>query len=115
RATKTSATEKTVAILAFIKDTFPKFSLKNLLTELFTSENSAIKNVTNTYLGTGGHIHILETAFGDKVIYNPTVASWILDKAAEICSREVSQLTDTASKGDYWEEAKSLRLSSHSV
>ncbi|KAF8187378.1 hypothetical protein K438DRAFT_1538436, partial [Mycena galopus ATCC 62051] len=92
RVPKTSDTEKTLAILTFMKKHFPKFSLKTFLTELFTSENSAIKNVTNTYLGTSGHIHILETAVEGKAIENDAVARWIMAKAAEICTREVRQL-----------------------
>ncbi|KAJ7130592.1 hypothetical protein C8R44DRAFT_906250 [Mycena epipterygia] len=33
---------------------------------LFTSDNASIKNITNSYLGTGGYMHILETVVGDK-------------------------------------------------
>ena len=63
RAPRTGTdTDKTLAVLAFMKDKFPRFSLRNLLQELFTSENSSIKNVTNSYLGTGGGIHLLEVA-----------------------------------------------------
>jgi hypothetical protein len=35
--------------------------------------------------------------------------------ATDICVKEISRLTDTARKGKFHEEAKSLRLPSHSV
>jgi hypothetical protein len=115
RAAKSSDTEKTLAILEFIKTNFPRFSLKDLLTELFTSDNASIKNVTNSYLGTGGYMHILETIVGAKGTRNQTVSDWIIGQATEICRREVSRLTEDAADGHYYEEAKSLRIPAASV
>ncbi|KAJ7245498.1 hypothetical protein C8J57DRAFT_1438306 [Mycena rebaudengoi] len=105
RAAKSSDTEKTLAILEFIKTNFPRFSLKDLLTELFTSDNASIKNVTNSYLGT----------VGAKGTRNQTVSDWIIGQATEICRREVSRLTEDAADGHYYEEAKSLRIPAASV
>jgi hypothetical protein len=115
RASKSSDTEKTLAVLEFIKTNFPRFSLKDLLTALFTSDNASIKNVTNSYLGTGGYMHILETIVGDKGTRNQAVCDWIIGQATAICRKEVSRLTDDAADGHYYEEAKSLRIPAGSV
>jgi hypothetical protein len=114
RAPKTSNTEKTVAVLAYMKATFPKFSLRELLTELFTSEDGSIKKFTNTYLGTGGCMDILQTIVPEGH-NSEDVDNWIMAKATEICGREVSWLTDNARKGPFHEKAKSLRIPANSM
>jgi hypothetical protein len=92
-----------------------RFSLHMFLEEHFTSEDSAIKNVTNTYLAQDGHIHLINLLYPDRILENSSVAGWIMSKATDICVKETSWLTDTARKGKFYEEAKSLRLPSHSV
>ncbi|KAJ7803858.1 hypothetical protein B0H14DRAFT_2613006 [Mycena olivaceomarginata] len=89
RARKSSDLDKTLAVLEFMKDYFPRFSLKNLLTVLFTSDNPSIKNVTNTYLAMDGALHLLETAVGDKGLTDNDVADWVMMQAATICTGEV--------------------------
>ena len=74
RAPKSTDTEKTVAILEFMKENYPRFSLRDFLTELFTAEHPSITNVTNTYLARGGRKHLLETAIGDTRIVDEDVA-----------------------------------------
>ncbi|KAJ7213112.1 hypothetical protein GGX14DRAFT_534293 [Mycena pura] len=115
RAPKSTATDKTLAILAFMKENYPQFSLRDLLTELFTSEHPSITNVTNSYLGRGGRKHLLETAIGDSAIEDEHVADWIMAKATVICTQEVSHLTDRASKGKFFEDAKCLRVPAGSI
>ncbi|KAJ7758633.1 hypothetical protein B0H16DRAFT_1820588 [Mycena metata] len=68
RAPKMTDTEKTVAVLEFMKDRFPRLSLRLFLTQLFTSDNPSITNITNTYLSMGRGAHLLETVIGDKAI-----------------------------------------------
>ncbi|KAJ7816520.1 hypothetical protein B0H14DRAFT_3148604 [Mycena olivaceomarginata] len=106
--------EKTFSVLNHLK-TLPNFTLRNLITVLFTSEDSSIKNVTNSYLGRNGHIHLLETVFTDQAIANPPVADWIVSKAVGICNEEASGLTDTARKGQHYDDAKSLRAPVSSI
>ncbi|KAJ7888699.1 hypothetical protein B0H14DRAFT_1194117 [Mycena olivaceomarginata] len=114
RAPRQSDLEKTFSVLNHLK-TLPNFTLRNLITVLFTSEDSSIKNVTNSYLGRNGHIHLLETVFTDQAIANPPVADWIVSKAVEICNEEASGLTDTARKGQHYDDAKSLRAPVSSI
>ncbi|KAJ7675134.1 hypothetical protein B0H17DRAFT_946192, partial [Mycena rosella] len=108
RATKFTDTEKTLAVLEFIKENFPRFSPRSLLQELFISDHATVKNATNKYLSTGGGLHLLEKAIGDKGLVDSNIGDWIMASATSICSREVSQLTDKASKGPHFEDAKSL-------
>ncbi|KAF8193996.1 hypothetical protein K438DRAFT_1761558 [Mycena galopus ATCC 62051] len=110
RAPKTSNTDKTLTVLAFIKTSFPWFSLKDLLPELFTSEDSSIRNVANTYLAMGGRLHILQTLVGENGIEDEAASDWIISMAAEICNKEASYLTDNARRAPYYEEAKSLLM-----
>ncbi|KAJ7664175.1 hypothetical protein B0H14DRAFT_2425115 [Mycena olivaceomarginata] len=114
RAPRQSDLEKTFSVLDHLK-TLPNFTLRNLITVLFTSEDSSIKNVTNSYLGRNGHIHLLETVFTDQAIADPSVADWIVSKAVEICNEEASGLTDTARKGQHYDDAKSLRAPVSSI
>ncbi|KAJ7809925.1 hypothetical protein B0H13DRAFT_1527812, partial [Mycena leptocephala] len=114
RAPKLSNTDKTQMVLESMKK-LSRFSLRMFLEELFTSEDSAIKNVTNTYLAQDGHIRLLNLVYTDRVLENSSIAGWIMSKATDICVKETSRLTDTARKGKFYEEAKSLRLPSNSV
>ncbi|KAJ7827097.1 hypothetical protein B0H13DRAFT_2374013 [Mycena leptocephala] len=115
RAPKSTDTDKTLAVLDFMKENYPRFSLRDLLTELFTSDDSSIKNVTNTFFGMSGGVHLLKIAIGDKGRTDKGITDWIMAEATAICTREVSQLTDRASKGDHFEDAKSLRIPANSV
>jgi hypothetical protein len=114
RAPKLSNIDKTRMVLESMKN-LSRFSLRMFLEELFTSEDSAIKNVTNTYLAQEGHIHLLNLVYTDRVLENVSISRWIMSKATDLCVKEASRLTDTARKGKFNEEAKSLCLPSHSV
>ncbi|KAJ7101173.1 hypothetical protein C8R44DRAFT_747366 [Mycena epipterygia] len=75
--TKILTTEKTFLI-----------SLRNLLEELFTSDSGAIKNITNTYFGTGGAVYLLETAIGNKALKDTDIGDWIMTQATALCTWE---------------------------
>ncbi|KAJ7624216.1 hypothetical protein DFH06DRAFT_1087495 [Mycena polygramma] len=115
RAAKATDTDRTLAVLEFMKENFPRFSLRALITELFTSDDGSVKNVANKYLAMGGGVHLLEVAIGDKGMADSKIADWIMDQATAICSREASWLTDNASRGDHFEDAKSLRIPAKSL
>ncbi|KAJ7726144.1 hypothetical protein DFH07DRAFT_782810 [Mycena maculata] len=102
---RTTDTDRALATLEFMKQNFPRFSLKSFIQELFTSGDPSIKNVTNSYLGTGGAMHILNTVIGDKGMKEPDIDHWIMEQATLICTKE----------GKYYEEAKFLRVPAHSV
>ncbi|KAJ7667161.1 hypothetical protein B0H17DRAFT_1162454 [Mycena rosella] len=115
RARKFTDTEKTLAVLEFMKEEFSRFSLKAFLQELFTSEHASIKNVTNSYLATGGGLHLLETAIGDQGMQDPDIGDWIMAHATELCSREVTQLTTRASEGPHFADAQYLRVPANAI
>ncbi|KAJ6545287.1 hypothetical protein B0H19DRAFT_899522, partial [Mycena capillaripes] len=110
RAPKKSDEQKTLEILGFMKQNFGRFSLRLLLDTLFTSDNGSIKNYTTIYFQSGGAQHLIERAVGDRWKHDDDLADCILDKAAEICGREVSWLTDQASKGPNYSDAEFLRV-----
>lgn len=114
RAAKKTDVEKTISVLEFMAG-LSQFSLRTLITTLFTSDHSKITNVTNSYLGREGGIHLLETAFGDQALQNPNIRTWIMEKAAIICSQEASSLTDRAFGGGHYEDALYLRAPAHSL
>ncbi|KAJ7048514.1 hypothetical protein C8F01DRAFT_1190212 [Mycena amicta] len=116
RAPRLSDTDKTLAVLQFMKDNFPRLSLQLFLDQLFTSDNPSITNITNTYLAMGGRRHLLEIVVGDSTSApEADVADWIMAKATMICARKVSQLTDRASRGQHGEDAKYLRVPARSI
>ncbi|KAJ7651446.1 hypothetical protein B0H17DRAFT_418996 [Mycena rosella] len=93
QARKFTDTEKTLPVLEFMKEEFSRFSLKAFLQELFTSEDASIRNVTNSYLATGGGLHLLETAIGDQGMEDPDIVDWIMAHAKELCSRDAQTMT----------------------
>ncbi|KAJ7852487.1 hypothetical protein B0H14DRAFT_2354750 [Mycena olivaceomarginata] len=103
RAPKLSDVEKTVSVLNFMGQ-FNGFFLKDFLTVLFTSESPAITNVTNSYLGRGGAVHLLKVGVMRywQFDVDSTVKNWIVEKAAAICAQEASFLTDQASRGPHF-------------
>ncbi|KAJ7671739.1 hypothetical protein B0H17DRAFT_913176, partial [Mycena rosella] len=115
RATRFTDREKTLAVLEFMKDNFPRFSLKLFLEQLFTSDNASVKNVANSYLATGGGLHLLEIAIGDKGMENSDIGDWIMARATEICSKEVTQLTTRASRGPHFADAQYLRVPANDI
>ncbi|KAH7903018.1 hypothetical protein BJ138DRAFT_1021237, partial [Hygrophoropsis aurantiaca] len=62
-----------------------------------------------------GHILLLGLwwqKFGNK---DSSLVSWVVPRAAEVCARECSWLTDRASHGPHYSEAQSLRVSPKQV
>ncbi|KAK6991878.1 hypothetical protein R3P38DRAFT_2571701 [Favolaschia claudopus] len=114
RAPRLSDTEKTIQVLRFMGK-INKLSLRVFLEQLFTSDNSEIKNITGTYLGRDGYSHILKYLLPDRSLDDPAVVQWIMEKSTDLCVKEASRLTDTARKGAFSGDALSLRLPSHSV
>jgi hypothetical protein len=110
RAPKKSDDEKTMAVLQFMKQNLSRFSLRLLLHTLFTSENGSITNSTSMYFQSGGAQHLLEVGVGDRWKRDEELATCIIGKAAEICGKEASWLTDQASKGPNYSDAEFLRV-----
>jgi hypothetical protein len=91
--------QKTTEILRFMKETFPRFSLKLFLTSLFSSNTGPIKNYTNIYLKSGGRVHLMEMVVGKDFLKDDELLDWIIAKASEVCAKECSQLMDRAARG----------------
>ncbi|KAJ7017268.1 hypothetical protein C8F04DRAFT_979707 [Mycena alexandri] len=115
RAPKTSDEDKTIELLGYMKQNLGRFSLPLLLNTLFTSDNGYIKNYTNMYLQSGGALHLMNIAVGDSWKKDEVLADCIIDKAADICGREASWLTDLASKGPNFSDAEFLRVKAKDV
>ncbi|KAJ6610216.1 hypothetical protein B0H10DRAFT_437356 [Mycena sp. CBHHK59/15] len=93
-----------------MKGHFKRFSLHLFLETLFTSDNSSIKNWTNIYFQDGGAVQLMEIAIADRWRVDDILSDLILDRAAEICTRETSWLTDQASKGPNYSDAVFLHV-----
>src|ERR1700677_658017 len=46
---------------------------------------------------------------------SPTTCKWVVEKAAAVCAKEYSWLTDNASKGPHFKDAQFLRVSPKQV
>ncbi|KAJ7795949.1 hypothetical protein B0H14DRAFT_2620413 [Mycena olivaceomarginata] len=66
RAAKTTDLEKACTVLQFMKEHWPRFSLKDFLTVIFTSKDPKITVTANSYLATGGRLHLLCMVAGDE-------------------------------------------------
>ncbi|KAJ7939065.1 hypothetical protein B0H13DRAFT_2226293 [Mycena leptocephala] len=115
RALKTTDLDKACMVLGFMKENWPRFSLKDLLTVLFTSKDQRITVTANSYLATGGRLHLLHMIAGDEAPLDEPVTDWILSKAADLCDREASYLTENASRGPHFKEALHLRVPADSI
>ena len=100
-APRLSDDEKVIEILRFMKGRFPRLPLRNLLTSIFSSNLGSIKNYTNMYLKDGGRIELMNMLMGNNWHRDDNLSSWIVDKASQVCQRELSQLTDRASRGPH--------------
>lgn len=110
RAPRRTDEEKAIEILRFMKAMFPKFSLRKFLVALFSSEDGAITNWTGIFLADGGAMAIMDLWWA-KMRGDAPLESWVIERAAVICRKEIGWLTDNASNGPHFDEAKALRLS----
>ncbi|KAJ6465270.1 hypothetical protein C8R45DRAFT_1173671 [Mycena sanguinolenta] len=115
RAERKTNTEKTLEILGFMKGHFKRFSLRLFLETLFTSDNGSIKNWTKIYFQDGGAVHLMKFAVADRWRDDEPLSDLIVDKAAEICARETTWLTDQASRGPNYSDALFLRVKATNV
>ncbi len=116
-----SEAQKVRAILGFMKEHFPRLSLRGFLKVLFRSEDTNIRTYTGIFLNRPqGGPWLMETLWdcGTRMQakkYNDQMSDWVVDKAAELCSHECSHLTDNASKGPHYGDARRLRVKAKDV
>lgn len=106
--------EKVLEILKFMKAMFPKFSLRKFLVALFRSREGAITNWTSMFLADGGAVLVMDL-WWERCGADAVMQDWVVAQAARICRKEAGWLTDNASNGPHFDEAKALRLSPQNI
>lgn len=107
--------EKAFAVLQFMRESFPRFSLRLLLKTLLVSGSRGIKNTVNTWQGNGGITELLDLLWARTGLSDEAICEWVVQKASTVCAREASFLTDRAAEGPYKAQASALRVPAQSV
>ncbi|KAH7917199.1 hypothetical protein BV22DRAFT_997805, partial [Leucogyrophana mollusca] len=115
RASRSTSDQKTLSVLQFMKAEFPRFSLKQFLKTLFTSQDGGIKNYSNIFLADDGHVMLLDIWWEKSGGRDSSMSGWVVSQVADVCARECSQLTDRASRGPHYNDAQSLRISPRQI
>ncbi len=111
--------QKVCAVLEYMKS-FSRLSLRKFLETLFTTDDPTLRSYTGIFLSDGGGEWLMKTMWDrgqhlQAEKYNPTMAEWIITTAAELCTREASRVTDTASRGPHYRDAQLLRVRAEDV
>jgi hypothetical protein len=114
-APRLSDDEKVVEILRFMKGQFPRLSLRDLLTSIFSSKLGSIKNYSSMYVKGGGRIELMNLLMDNNWHRDEALSSWIMEKASQVCQREFSQLTDRASRGPHVTDTAFLRVAAEDI
>ena len=107
--------EKAFAVLRFMRESFPRFSLRLLFKTLLVSGSKGIKNTVNTWQGNGGIEELLDLLWARTGLSDEAVCEWVVQKASMVCAREASFLTDRAAEGPHKAHASALRVPAQSV
>ena len=104
--------QKTILVLRYMRSEFSRFSLRLFLKTLFSSNHPETKNFTSIFLQHGGLEMLLDLWRGSRMgqSWEDPLSLWIVDRAALLCAREASHLTDRASLGPYLKDAEFLRV-----
>ncbi|KAG6819049.1 hypothetical protein H0H93_015957 [Arthromyces matolae] len=108
-------TEKTIATLDLIRDNFSRFSIKQFLETLFTSNDPRITNRSNMYLADEGHLRLMGIWWDKWGGLNSNMSDWIIEKASDLCSKEASMLSERASTGPHQADVAFLRVPASQV
>ena len=114
RASPLTNIQKTQATLDFMRG-FPRFSMHQFLETAFTTDDSHIKNFSGTFLAGDGPLKMMEIWWKACGVRNEELMDWVVQKAAVVCAREASFLTDRASEGPHGVDANELRVSARDV
>ena len=97
-----------------MRDSFHKFSLRRFLEVLFSSDDAEIHAFAVPFFEGGGGPILLdlwwERARKRRDHWGGPFIEGVVDKTAEECEKECSQLTNRASAGPYKDEASRLRI-----
>ncbi|KAF5335323.1 hypothetical protein D9611_011724 [Ephemerocybe angulata] len=106
--------QKAREVLQFMT-TLPRYSFRTFLLSIFQSGDPVIKKFANIFLSDNSHLQVMDTWWdrcGGMTRTQPTnpTAEWVINRAATVVSKEASWLTDRASEGPFYEDAKALRV-----
>ncbi|KAG8925787.1 hypothetical protein FRC00_003624 [Tulasnella sp. 408] len=111
RAPRQSLEEKVLRVLELIKTVDPRLSLRLFLVTLFDSDTPELKKIANLFHSEDGSQTLLD--IWSKRMPEPRRESlnrWALSRAAAVCERSASLLTDEASTGPFKLQADFLRM-----
>ena len=111
---RSSAEAKVIDILSVMRTCYPRFSLRLFLETLFTSQNHIITNYSGIFLAGDGVLPLMDILW-TKHASKDTMWDWVIDKAASICARECSWLTDHALDRPHYSDAKLLRVTPEDI
>lgn len=109
--------EKAFEILRHMRTNYSRFSLRTFLETVFKSRSGGIKNYVGVFLASGGAIAFMQLLWDLEMAGTPNaeICDWVVDRAAEVCSKECSHLTDRAARGPHRADAEALRVSAQAV
>ncbi|KAJ7708490.1 hypothetical protein B0H14DRAFT_3903020 [Mycena olivaceomarginata] len=110
RFERKSNLDKAKQVLNYMDSELKRFTFRDLLDVFLTSDNEFMKHRRSMYLASPGPVYVLDLVLRAAGGITPDISDWIVAVAADICSYEASNLTDRASSGPYYKDAKLLRV-----
>ncbi|KAF5315622.1 hypothetical protein D9611_004770 [Ephemerocybe angulata] len=97
--------QKAREVLQFMSS-LPRYSFRTFLLSIFQSGDPVIKKFANIFLSDNSHLQVMDTWWdrcGGMTRTKPTnpTTEWVINRAAEVVSKEASWLTDRASEGPF--------------
>ncbi|KAI0782725.1 hypothetical protein C8Q75DRAFT_885922, partial [Abortiporus biennis] len=118
RAPRYSKEEKAQQVIDFMAG-INKFSLRDFLETLFTSENEKLKHSAMIFFSSEGLLQLMDIWWDISSHMqrreHPGLAKWVIEHAASLCKQEFSFLTDQASTGPHKDDATFLRMPAEKV
>jgi hypothetical protein len=116
RRGRTTDNEKATVILQFMKTRYPRFSLRMFLDAIFADGASKeVKGFSSSFMKDSGLVKLMDILFDLGGLKDTDMSKWVVSKAAEVCAREASRLTDRASRSGQTEDAYSFRVNSKRI
>jgi hypothetical protein len=101
-----------------MKTKYPRFSLRLLLDAIFADGASKeIKAYSSSFMKDDGLMKRMDTLFslGGHWQKDSAMSDWVVFKAAKVCAREASRLTERASRSGRTEDANFFRVASNRI
>ena len=105
--------QKALACLKYL-GTFSRFSLKSFIMTIFQSRDPLVRVYAGKFMENDGLIFLLDIWWDEygRAPGGSALSQWIVGRAAEICAREFSFLTDRAYSGPYQSDTATLCIPS---